>query len=401
MLVKMKEQILSWLLRLPILFIYEFMYHKEIPQLLKENELVNNLGLDIDILTSCVQYGYLVAIVLFTLPIHHLKSLYIHLMIFILLRVSIRWSRDYITSSQDSDPQNIYNDDASVPRMIVYLMKQVVLVMTCILLMSKNRNWIFTAFIPTITVPTFGLEPNIAEKIHVVSCGFTTCVILSYLACSIPSLLDLAGRGLTELQRMNQQGDVASQLMVIYRKTYLPSMFVCLWICLFIFHNYISYKDSNLIFNTNIFNYVAMIADSFGSIWSLIGLCYVVSHTACFIYSCCKIYLVGFNGNVQNDDSISGTFEGMVIILLALQSEFLSYNRIDKIVNLSAFLFIVASNIIRNISDMTNPQLLLLSTRNNKKLAHFRVLVFVFILISIPIAMTYYFTQVIIVDARC
>ncbi|XP_033125622.1 RING finger protein 145-like, partial [Anneissia japonica] len=88
----------------------------------------------------------------------------------------------------------------------------------------------------------------------------------------------------------------------------------------------------------------------------------------------------------------------MVIILLALQSGFLSYNRIDKIVNLSVFLFIVASNIIRNISDMTNPQLLLLSTRNNKKLAHFRVLVLVFILISTPIVMTYYFTQIIIVN---
>ncbi|XP_033102754.1 RING finger protein 145-like [Anneissia japonica] len=398
----MGEQIVSTLMRLPSVFMLEFLYHKSEQQFLKENEftqkeLVKNLGVDIHFLSSCMQYiGYLAAIALIALPVHHLKSVYIHLITFILLIVSNWLSRDYITSSQDSDSQYIFKDAVSMQRMIGFSIKQGVLVLICTLLMRTKRYWMFSAYLAPIVVSAFSLESKVAEKTHLVSCWVTVCVIVSYLSSNISSLMNLAAYEFTQLKYMMQRYRVKYLILLVYRKAFLPSIYVSFWFCLFIYHFHSYYKDTNFSFKDKWFVMIfAMIADSCESPWSLVGLCYVVSYTAYFIHSSCRIYLVGFNGNIQDHGMYTGSIEGITLFILAIQTGLLGLNRIEKIFSLSIVLFIVASSMLQSLYEMTNPILLLLSTNSNRKiLAHVRVLVFVVILIIIPIIMTYYLINV-------
>ncbi|XP_033106853.1 RING finger protein 145-like [Anneissia japonica] len=331
--------------------------------------------------------GYLAAIAHITFRIHNLKSFYIHLIISTLLVQSTYVSRGYITNSQYSDSQNIDKDHAThVPRIIVYLMKQLVLVLICICLMSiekrnlsTNISWILAAFTPTVIVPTFDLEPVIAVKTHDVLIWLTICIIVSYAACRLRSTW-IAGHELAELKRvlielhdfiLAMGGYDLNRLKIIYRKSYLPSTFIFLWVSQFIFDNYNKWKVYRLYF-------FVQNADYFGtSPWTFIGLC-------CTCISFFDILLYG-RFNVNESDSV--LCEGVALIF-------------SGFIDSKAFPFIVASFIIRNISVMTNHYLLELHT-SNTRLAHFGVLVLVFILIILiitPIVITYYYTQGVIED---
>ncbi|KAK5858771.1 hypothetical protein PBY51_002886 [Eleginops maclovinus] len=378
------ESVLNVGLRVPSIMLLDVLYRWDVSsffQKIQRSSLSNNPLFQYKYLALYLHYvGYILSLVLLTLPRQHLVKLYLYVLTALLLFAGHQVSRDYVRSELESGFEGpVYLEPLSMNRFTTALIGQLVVCTLCSCVMQTKRIWLFSAH----------LLPLVARLCLV---PLETIVFINKFSMIFTGL-ETAYR---ELAQVVEVYGLLALGMSLWNQLVLPVLFMCFWLLLFALqiYSYFSTRDQPTSRERLLFLFLTSIAECCSTPYSLLGLVFTVSFIALGVLTLCKFYLQGYRAFMNDNTMHRGMTEGITLLILAVQTGLIELQVIHRAFLLSIILFIVVASILQSMLEIADPIVLALGASRDKSLwKHFRAVSLCLFLLIFPAYMAYMICQ--------
>ncbi|XP_035998837.1 RING finger protein 145 [Fundulus heteroclitus] len=395
------EAVLNVGLRVPSIMLLDVLYRWDVSsffQKIQRSSLSNNPLFQYKYLALYLHYvGYILSLVLLTLPRQHLVKLYLYVLTALLLFAGHQVSRDYVRSELDSGHEGpVYLEPLSMNRFTTALIGQLVVCTLCSCVMQTKRIWLFSAHLLPLVARLCLVPLETIVFINRFSMIFTGLEVIYFLATNLLVPYNLAKTAYRELAQVVEVYGLLALGMSLWNQLVLPVLFMCFWLVLFALqiYTYFSTRDQPTSRERLLFLFLTSIAECCSTPYSLLGLVFTVSFIALGVLTLCKFYLQGYRAFVHDNAMHRGMTEGITLLILAVQTGLIELQVIHRAFLLSIILFIVVASILQSMLEIADPIVLALGASRDKSLwKHFRAVSLCLFLLIFPAYMSYMICQ--------
>ncbi|KAH3788538.1 hypothetical protein DPMN_166683 [Dreissena polymorpha] len=281
-------------------------------------------------------------------------------------------------------------------RMILHLCGQCICgtVAAFLLDISDWRKYLLLVFTTPLIARLCGLPVRDLSAVHNFATIFAILIVLFFSCNKLSHGLRLLKDGLLQVKEaVNEFGYIAVVISYWYA-VMLPIQLLIFWTSLFLSHLYVFCHTKNIPVDGRLLVLLAAIGESCATPISLFALCIAISYFSYYILTLTKVFLLGREGLMQDNDLMRGWTEGFTMMLIALQTGLLDLKPLERAFLMSVLLFIVVSSLVQSMYEITDPILLVLSASHSRSLSkHLRVLAVCTVLWVSPLYMTYEICQ--------
>ncbi|XP_072518069.1 RING finger protein 145 isoform X2 [Salminus brasiliensis] len=368
-----------------------------LPTVLCVNKLHGGVKGSGKILSLSNTNGYILSLVLLTLPRQHLVRLYLYVLTALLLFAGHQLSRDYVRSELDSGYEGpLYLDPLSMNRFSTALIGQLVVCTLCSCVMQTKQIWLFSAHLLPLVARLCLVPLETIVFINRFAMIFTGLEVLYFLACNLLVPYNLAKTAYRELAQVVEVYGLLALGMSLWNQLVLPVLFMCFWLVLFALqiYTYFSTRDQPPSRERLLFLFLTSIAECCCTPYSLLGLVFTVSFVALGVLTLCKFYLQGYRAFMNDNSMHRGMTEGITLLILSVQTGLIELQVIHRAFLLSIILFIVVASILQSMLEIADPIVLALGASRDKSLwKHFRAVSLCLFLLVFPAYMSYMICQ--------
>ncbi|XP_064208057.1 RING finger protein 145-like isoform X2 [Anguilla rostrata] len=341
--------------------------------------------------------GYILSLVLLTLPRQHLVQLYLYVLTALLLFAGHQVSRDYVRGELDSGYEGpLYLEPLSMNRFTTALIGQLVVCTLCSCVMQTKQIWLFSAHLLPLVARLCLVPLETIVFINRFAMIFTGLEVLYFLASNLLVPYNLAKTAYRELVQVVEVYGLLALGMSLWNQLVLPVLFMCFWLVLFALqiYSYFSTRDQPTSRERLLFLFLTSIAECCSTPYSLLGLVFTVSFVALGVLTLCKFYLQGYRAFMNDNTMHRGMTEGITLLILAVQTGLIELQVIHRAFLLSIILFIVVASILQSMLEIADPIVLALGASRDKSLwKHFRAVSLCLFLLVFPAYMAYMICQ--------
>ncbi|XP_016374053.1 RING finger protein 145-like [Sinocyclocheilus rhinocerous] len=324
------EAVLNVGLRIPSIMLLEVLYRWDVSsffQKIQRSSLNNNPLFQYKYIALYLHYvGYILSLVLLTLPRQHLVQLYLYVLTALLLFAGHQLSRDYVRGELDSGYEGpLYLEPLSMNRFTTALIGQVVVCTLCSCVMQTKQIWLFSAHLLPLVARLCLVPLETIVFINRFAMIFTGLEVLYFIASNLLVPYNLAKTAYRELVQVVEVYGLLALGMSLWNQLVLPVLFMCFWLVLFALqiYTYFSTRDQPPSRERLLFLFLTSIAECCSTPYSLLGLVFTVSFVALGVLTLCKFYLQGYrafmNDNAVHSAEVLGT---LLIYILFMVEEF-------------------------------------------------------------------------------
>ncbi|XP_023124309.2 RING finger protein 145 [Amphiprion ocellaris] len=395
------EAVLNVGLRVPSIMLLDVLYRWDVSsffQKIQRSSLSNNPLFQYKYLALYLHYvGYILSLVLLTLPRQHLVKLYLYVLTALLLFAGHQVSRDYVRSELESGYEGpVYLEPLSMNRFTTALIGQLVVCTLCSCVMQTKRIWLFSAHLLPLVARLCLVPLETIVFINRFSMIFTGLEVIYFLASNLLVPYNLAKTAYRELAQVVEVYGLLALGMSLWNQLVLPVLFMCFWLLLFALqiYSYFSTRDQPTSRERLLFLFLTSIAECCSTPYSLLGLVFTVSFIALGVLTLCKFYLQGYRAFMNDNTMHRGMTEGITLLILAVQTGLIELQVIHRAFLLSIILFIVVASILQSMLEIADPIVLALGASRDKSLwKHFRAVSLCLFLLIFPAYMAYMICQ--------
>uniref|UniRef100_A0A7N6FBP1 RING finger protein 145 n=1 Tax=Anabas testudineus TaxID=64144 RepID=A0A7N6FBP1_ANATE len=395
------EAVLNVGLRVPSIMLLDVLYRWDVSsffQKIQRSSLSNNPLFQYKYLALYLHYvGYILSLVLLTLPRQHLVKLYLYVLTALLLFAGHQVSRDYVRSELESGYEGpVYLEPLSMNRFTTALIGQLVVCTLCSCVMQTKRIWLFSAHLLPLVARLCLVPLESIVFINKFSTIFTGLEVIYFLASNLLVPYNLAKTAYRELAQVVEVYGLLALGMSLWNQLVLPVLFMCFWLLLFALqiYSYFSTRDQPTSRERLLFLFLTSIAECCSTPYSLLGLVFTVSFIALGVLTLCKFYLQGYRAFMNDNTMHRGMTEGITLLILAVQTGLIELQVIHRAFLLSIILFIVVASILQSMLEIADPIVLALGASRDKSLwKHFRAVSLCLFLLIFPAYMAYMICQ--------
>ncbi|KAI1903015.1 hypothetical protein AGOR_G00022820 [Albula goreensis] len=395
------EAVLNVGLRVPSIMLLDVLYRWDVSsffQKIQRSSLNNNPLFQYKYLALYLHYvGYILSLILLTLPRQHLVQLYLYVLTALLLFAGHQVSRDYVRSELDSGYEGpLYLEPLSMNRFTTALIGQLVVCTLCSCVMQTKQIWLFSAHLLPLVARLCLVPLETIVFINRFAMIFTGLEVLYFLASNLLVPYNLAKTAYRELVQVVEVYGLLALGMSLWNQLVLPVLFMCFWLVLFALqiYTYFSTRDQPTSRERLLFLFLTSIAECCSTPYSLLGLVFTVSFVALGVLTLCKFYLQGYRAFMNDNTMHRGMTEGITLLILAVQTGLIELQVIHRAFLLSIILFIVVASILQSMLEIADPIVLALGASRDKSLwKHFRAVSLCLFLLVFPAYMAYMICQ--------
>ncbi|KAM3869157.1 RING finger protein 145-like [Diretmus argenteus] len=395
------EAVLNVGLRVPSIMLLDVLYRWDVSsffQKIQRSSLSNNPLFQYKYIALYLHYvGYILSLVLLTLPRQHLVKLYLYVLTALLLFAGHQVSRDYVRSELESGYEGpLYLEPLSMNRFTTALIGQLVVCTLCSCVMQTKRIWLFSAHLLPLVARLCLVPLETIVFINKFSMIFTGLEVIYFLASNLLVPYNLAKTAYRELAQVVEVYGLLALGMSLWNQLVLPVLFMCFWLLLFALqiYSYFSTRDQPTSRERLLFLFLTSIAECCSTPYSLLGLVFTVSFIALGVLTLCKFYLQGYRAFMNDNTMHRGMTEGITLLILAVQTGLIELQVIHRAFLLSIILFIVVASILQSMLEIADPIVLALGASRDKSLwKHFRAVSLCLFLLVFPAYMAYMICQ--------
>lgn len=384
------EAAVGVILRIPSLVLAELWFRTDIEKLTDQSEDVSFVITVFYYLSLCF------AMALAALPLKNLVNLYIYVVCAGLLAMNWYMSHRFVTTeiSQETLRYFFLSDLSELQRIFLHLFFQCI-TSSFVCFLQEITNWtrfVFLAFSLPFVAKLMGMSGDIISAVHNFSTIFTILLLGVIVYNDLSNILTTVRILLGKLSEAIQEFGWIPVILASWNTLNVGIQLLIFCMYMFLSQFYVLFKSgSSLILKEN---YTVICLSVIGSCCatpiSLIALSVAISYASYFILKCTKIYLQGWQGYMNDNDTFRGWTEGGTMLLIAFQTGLTDLKPMQRTFMMSILLFIVASSLIESMYEVADPILLSLSASHNKNLYKHARAVFLFICLWIfPLYMTY------------
>ncbi|XP_016092432.1 RING finger protein 145-like [Sinocyclocheilus grahami] len=190
--------------------------------------------------------GYILSLVLLTLPRQHLVQLYLYVLTALLLFAGHQISRDYVRSELESGYEGpLYLEPLSINRFTTALICQLVVCTLCSCVMQTKRIWLFSAHLLPLVARLCLVPLETIVFVNRFAMIFTGLEVIYFLASNLLVPFNLAKTAYRELAQVVEVYGLLALGMSLWNQLVLPVLFMCFWLVLFALqiYTYFSTRD--------------------------------------------------------------------------------------------------------------------------------------------------------------
>ncbi|KAM4710464.1 RING finger protein 145-like isoform 2-T2 [Discoglossus pictus] len=386
------EELANIILRVPSIVLLDLLYRWDIQSYTEPSRpTYQAIFFRSKYLWNVYYLAHVLCAVLLILPLRYLVKIYLYLLTALLLYVAHQTTRDYIRQEMDSDFSGaVYKDPTTLSRTITALTGLVMVSTLCSLLMKTRHVWLFSFPMLPLLARMVGLPLDILPLLNTFAIALTMLEVVYVMASNLGVLLSLFKKAYEEVTQLLEVYRLVALGMSLWSQLAVPMLFLVFWVVLFIFqiYSFLSAK-SGVGQQGLLFAFLNSVAECCGTPYSLIGLTFTVSYLALGMLNLCKFYLLGYgafqNGNVMH----RGVTEGVTLMLLALQTELLALQVLQRTFLLLIILFIIVTSTLQSMIEIADPIVLALGATRNSLWKHFRGISMCLFLLVFPCFMAY------------
>lgn len=394
------DELANVALRVPSILVLDLLYKCDIEGL-TENLKAKNEDMLFKykyVIWNMFYIAHLINLVVLILPLRHIVTLYLHVLVALLLYMAHLISRDYIHEEMKLGYEEaVYHNFVSINRFVSTLTSQIMLSTLCALLMHTRKVWLFSFYLLPLLARLCGVPLSVLLTVNAVSMGLTVAGVVLFLLANLfvpyrlakAAFSELLSTEVVELYRLLNLG------ISLWNQLAVPALFSVFWFVLFAVQLASDISASpSASFQEFTFFLLTGMSECCATPYSLLGLTFVVSYLALGLLNLCKFYLGGYAA-VQNENVMHrGVTEGVTMLLLALQTGLLDMQAQQRTFLLSIILFIVLTSTLQSMIEITDPIVLSLgASRNGSVWKHFRGLSMCLLLLVFPVFMAYKISQ--------
>nr|XP_015204836.1 PREDICTED: RING finger protein 145 [Lepisosteus oculatus]XP_015204837.1 PREDICTED: RING finger protein 145 [Lepisosteus oculatus]XP_015204838.1 PREDICTED: RING finger protein 145 [Lepisosteus oculatus]XP_015204839.1 PREDICTED: RING finger protein 145 [Lepisosteus oculatus] len=388
-------------LRVPSIMLLDALYRWDVSsffQQIQRSSLNNNPLFQYKYLALYLHYvGYILSVVLLTLPRQHLVQLYLYVLTALLLFAGHQISRDYVRSELESGYEGpLYLEPLSMNRFTTALVGQLVVCTLCSCVMQTKQIWLFSAHLLPLVARLCLVPLETIVFINRFAMIFTGLEVLYFLASNLLVPYNLAKTAYRELVQVVEVYGLLALGMSLWNQLVVPVLFMSFWLVLFALqiYSYFSTRDQPTSRERLLFLFLTSIAECCSTPYSLLGLVFTVSFVALGVLTLCKFYLQGYRAFMNDNTMHRGMTEGITLLILAVQTGLIELQVIHRAFLLSIILFIVVASILQSMLEIADPIVLALGASRDKSLwKHFRAVSLCLFLLIFPAYMAYMICQ--------
>lgn len=391
------ETAVSIILRVPALFILEAWYKSD------PNTALQNTSEDVVTIAYCVYYSIvLVALAIATIPLEKLVMTYMYV-----IGLGIMWGAYHLSDmyikveeSQGVEVSKglfaaLRNYDVT-KRMVLHLCAQCA-VATFAAYLVDMKDWTkYTLLVFTLPVIArlSGLPVRDLQAVHNFCVIFCIIMTVLYTFNRFGSGLRVLKDCLGQVREAVLEVGWIPVIITYWHAVMLPVQLLIFWTCLFSSQIFVFFKSKNISTDGLTLFLLAAMGECCATPVSLFALCIAISYFSYYVLTLTKVFLLGWDGLVQDNDLLRGWTEGFTMLLIALQTGLLDLKPLERAFLMSILLFIVVSSLVQSMYEITDPILLVLSASHSRSLSkHLRVLALCTVLWVVPLYMTYAICQ--------
>ncbi|KFV86779.1 RING finger protein 145, partial [Struthio camelus australis] len=371
------EAILNVALRVPSIMLLDVLYRWDVSsffQQIQRSSLHNNPLFQYKYLALNMHYvGYILSVVLLTLPRQHLVQLYLYFLTALLLYAGHQISRDYVRSELESGYEGpMYLEPLSMNRFMTALVGQLVVCTLCSCVMKTKQIWLFSAHMLPLLARLCLVPLETIVVINKFAMIFTGLEVLYFLASNLLVPYNLAKSAYRELVQVVEVYGLLALGMSLWNQLVVPVLFMVFWLVLFALqiYSYFSTRDQPASRERLLFLFLTSIAECCSTPYSLLGLVFTVSFVALGVLTLCKFYLQGYRAFMNDPAMNRGMTEGVTLLILAVQT------------------------VLQSMLEIADPIVLALGASRDKSLwKHFRAVSLCLFLLVFPAYMAYMICQ--------
>ncbi|XP_032929185.1 RING finger protein 145 [Catharus ustulatus] len=395
------EAVLNVALRVPSIMLLDVLYRWDVSsffQQIQRSSLHNNPLFQYKYLALNMHYvGYILSVVLLTLPRQHLVQLYLYFLTALLLYAGHQISRDYVRSELESGYEGpMYLEPLSMNRFMTALVGQLVVCTLCSCVMKTKQIWLFSAHMLPLLARLCLVPLETIVIINKFAMIFTGLEVLYFLASNLLVPYNLAKSAYRELVQVVEVYGLLALGMSLWNQLVVPVLFMVFWLVLFALqiYSYFSTRDQPASRERLLFLFLTSIAECCSTPYSLLGLVFTVSFVALGVLTLCKFYLQGYRAFMNDPAMNRGMTEGVTLLILAVQTGLIELQVVHRAFLLSIILFIVVASILQSMLEIADPIVLALGASRDKSLwKHFRAVSLCLFLLVFPAYMAYMICQ--------
>ncbi|MBN3286422.1 RN145 protein, partial [Polyodon spathula] len=341
--------------------------------------------------------GYILSVVLLTLPRQQLVQLYLYVLAALLLFAGHQISRDYVRNELESEYDGpVYLEPLTMNRFTTALIGQLVVCTLCSCVMRTKQIWLFSAHLLPLVARLCLVPLETIVFINRFAMIFTGLEVLYFLASNLLVPFNLAKTAYRELAQVVEVYGLLALGMSLWNQLVVPVLFMVFWLVLFALqiYSYLSTRDQPTSRGRLLFFFLTSIAECCSTPYSLLGLVFTVSFLALGVLTLCKFYLQGYRAFMNDNTMNRGMTEGITLLILAVQTGLIELQVIHRAFLLSIILFIVVASILQSMLEIADPIVLALGASRDKSLwKHFRAVSLCLFLLVFPTYMAYMICQ--------
>ncbi|NXC12204.1 RN145 protein, partial [Corythaeola cristata] len=367
------EAVLNVALRVPSIMLLDVLYRWDVSsffQQIQRSSLHNNPLFQYKYLALNMHYvGYILSVVLLTLPRQHLVQLYLYFLTALLLYAGHQISRDYVRSELESGYEGpMYLEPLSMNRFMTALVGQLVVCTLCSCVMKTKQIWLFSAHMLPLLARLCLVPLETIVVINKFAMIFTGLEVLYFLASNLLVPYNLAKSAYRELVQVVEVYGLLALGMSLWNQLVVPVLFMVFWLVLFALqiYSYFTTRDQPASRERLLFLFLTSIAECCSTPYSLLGLVFTVSFVALGVLTLCKFYLQGYRAFMNDPAMNRGMTEGVTLLILAVQTGLIELQVVHRAFLLSIILFIVVASILQSMLEIADPIVLALGASRDK-----------------------------------
>ncbi|CAK6446291.1 unnamed protein product [Pipistrellus nathusii] len=367
------EAMLNVALRVPSIMLLDVLYRWDVSsffQQIQRSSLNHNPLFQYKYLALNMHYvGYILSVVLLTLPRQYLVQLYLYFLTALLLYAGHQISRDYVRSELESAYEGpMYLEPLSMNRFTTALIGQLVVCTLCSCVMKTKQIWLFSAHMLPLLARLCLVPLETIVIINKFAMIFTGLEVLYFLGSNLLVPYNLAKSAYRELVQVVEVYGLLALGMSLWNQLVVPVLFMVFWLVLFALqiYSYFSTRDQPASRERLLFLFLTSIAECCSTPYSLLGLVFTVSFVALGVLTLCKFYLQGYRAFMNDPAMNRGMTEGVTLLILAVQTGLIELQVVHRAFLLSIILFIVVASILQSMLEIADPIVLALGASRDK-----------------------------------
>ncbi|XP_038135410.1 RING finger protein 145 [Cyprinodon tularosa] len=395
------DEVANIALRVPSILLLDLLYKCDIEGL-TENLKAKNEDMLFKykyVIWNMFYLAHLINLVVLILPLRHIVTLYLNVLVALLLYMGHQVSKDYVREEVQVGYEGaVYLNSLAFNRFVSAMTSQIILSTLCAFLMKTRKVWLFSAHMLPLLAKLCSVPNSTLLTVNTLSMGLSAAGIVLFLLCNLFVPYRLARAAYSELLQLEviELYRLLALGISLWNQFAVPALFIVFWFVLFAVQLYsdATSASASSSYQGILFFLLTSVSECCSTPYSLLGLTFVVSYLALGLLNLCKFYLGGYAA-VQNENVMHrGVTEGVTLLLLALQTGLLDMQALQRTFLLSIILFIVLTSTLQSMIEITDPIILALGASRNRSLwKHFRGLSMCLLLLIFPVFMAYKISQ--------